>query len=80
MLFIIKKLYYKVYMNEYYKKNRDIIIEYSLNYYYTHKEKVRERQNNYFKKIYYPNKIKNKPIKHKPIIEVIITQNVTVTF
>ena len=48
-------------MNEYYKKYRDKIIEYSLNYCYTHKEKVRERQNNYFKKIYYPNKIKNKP-------------------
>ena len=67
-------------MKEYYEKNRDIIIEYSLIYYYTHKEKVRERQNNYLKKIYYPNKIKNKPKKTKPIREVIITQNVTVTF
>ena len=67
-------------MKEYYEKNRDIIIEYNLNYYYTHKEKVRERQNNYFKKVYYPNKIKSKPIKHKPKREVIITQNVIVTF
>jgi len=67
-------------MKEYYEKNRDIIIEYNLNYYYTHKEKVRERQNNYFKKIYYQNKIKNKPIKIKPMREVIISQNVTVTF
>jgi len=51
MLFIIKNLYYKLYMKEYYEKNRDIIIEYNLNYYYTHREKVKERQNNYFKKI-----------------------------
>jgi len=66
-------------MSQYYEKNRDIIIEYNLNYYYTHKEKVRERQNNYFKKVYYPNKIKPKQ-KVKPIREVLITQNVTVTF
>jgi hypothetical protein len=67
-------------MKEYYEKNRDIIIEYNLNYYYTHKEKVRERQNNYFEKIYYPNKIINKIKKVKPMREVIISQNVTVTF
>ena len=80
MLFVIKNLYYKVYMQQYYQKNRDIIIEYNLNYYYTHKEKVRERQNKYFKNVYYPNKIKDTKIKIRPIREVIINKNVTITF
>ena len=68
-------------MSEYYEKNRDMIIEYNLNYYYTHKAKVRERQNYYFKNIYYqkknPNRKNKKPINLR---EVIIEQNVTVKF
>ena len=79
MSFIIKKLYYKLYMSEYYQKNRELIIEYNITYYYTHKKKVRERQKFYFKNIYYPNKIKPKK-KIRPIRQVVIEQNVTVKF
>ena len=63
MSFLISNIYYKQYMSEYYQKNRELIIEYNINYYYTHLKKVREKQNFYFKNIYYPNKIKDRPKK-----------------
>ena len=80
MSFIIKNMYYRIYMSEYYKKNKEIITQRNLNYYYNNKDKVREKQNKYFKYIYYPYKRFN--IKHRvpPIREVKIETNVTVYF
>jgi len=80
MNFIINNLYYKIYMSEYYKKNREIIIQRNMNYYFSHKEKVRQKQNKYFKTVYYPFKRFN--VKHRVPLdrEVIIEQNVRVTF
>ena len=67
-------------MSEYYKKNREIIIQRNMNYYFSHKEKVRQKQNKYFKTVYYPYKRFN--IKHRlqPDREVKIETNVTVYF
>ena len=80
MNFIINNLYYKIYMSDYYKKNREIIIQRNMNYYFSHKEKVRQKQNKYFKTVYYPYKRFN--IKHRlqPDREVKIETNVTVYF
>ena len=66
-------------MSEYYKKNKEIIIERNLNYYYNNKEKIREKQNKYFKYIYYPYKRFN--VKHRapPEREVKIETNVTLS-
>jgi hypothetical protein len=67
-------------MSDYYKKNREIIIQRNMNYYFSHKEKVRQKQNKYFKTVYYPYKRFN--IKHRlqPDREVKIETNVTVYF
>jgi hypothetical protein len=80
MNFIINNLYYKIYMSDYYKKNREIIIQRNMNYYFSHKEKVRQKQNKYFKTVYYPFKRFN--VKHRvpPNREVKIETNVTVYF
>ena len=59
MYFLISNIYYKEYMSEYYKKNKEIITQRNLNYYYNNKEKIREIQNKYFKYIYYPYKTKS---------------------
>ena len=80
MLFIIKNLYYKIYMQEYYEKNRELIIDRNLNYYYTNKNKIRQKQNNYYKYIYYPMKrFSRKSRKLRPSnTNVTINKNVTV--
>ena len=67
-------------MSDYYKKNREIIIQRNMNYYFSHKEKVRQKQNKYFKTVYYPFKRFN--VKHRvpPNREVKIETNVTVYF
>ena len=80
MRFIINKIYFREYMSEYYKKNREIIIQRNMNYYFSHKEKVRQKQNKYFKTVYYPFKRFN--VKHRvpPNREVKIETNVTVYF
>jgi hypothetical protein len=80
MSFIIKNLYYKVYMNEYYEKNRELIIDRNLNYYHTNKKKIRPKQNFYYKNIYYPTKrfhLKHRTVRPKKV-NVIIEKNVTV--
>lgn len=43
-------------MKEYYKKNRERIIEYNKNYYREHIEEVKERQNKHYKKYYQTHK------------------------
>ena len=80
MNFIINNLYYKIYMSEYYKKNREIIIQRNMNYYFSHKEKVRQKQNKYFKTVYYPFKRFNVKHRLQPDREVKIETNVTVYF
>ena len=80
MSFVIKNLYYKIYMNEYYEKNRELIIDRNLNYYHTNKKKIRPKQNFYYKNIYYP--IKRFKLKHRRVrpqkVKVHIEKNVTV--
>ena len=83
MSYIIKNLYYKLYMSEYYQKNREQKIEYQLNYYYNNQKKIRKKQNEYFKNTYYPymkRLIYTEPKKIKAPIGLIIERNVTVTF
>jgi len=67
-------------MSEYYKKNREIIIQRNMSYYNNNKEKVRQKQNNYFKYIYYPYKRFNVKHRLQPDREVKIETNVTVYF
>jgi hypothetical protein len=67
-------------MSEYYKKNREIIIQRNMNYYFSHKEKVRQKQNKYFKTVYYPFKRFNVKHRLQPDREVKIETNVTVYF
>jgi hypothetical protein len=67
-------------MSDYYKKNREIIIQRNMNYYFSHKEKVRQKQNKYFKTVYYPFKRFNVKHRLQPDREVKIETNVTVYF
>ena len=80
MNFIIKNLYYKIYMSNYYQNHREQKIEYQLSYYYKNKQLIRDKQNNYYKTVYYPFKRFN--VKHRvpPNREVKIETNVTLTF
>ena len=50
-------------MQDYYFKNRDYIIDYNLQRYYDNRAKIREKQNFYFKHIYYPKRhmMRSKP-------------------
>lgn len=68
-------------MSEYYQNNREQKIEYQLNYYYTNKKKIRMKQNDYYRNVYYPSK---KLVFFKKIQKIegglIIKQNVTVNF
>ena len=57
-------------MKEYYEKNRDIIIEYNLNYYYTHKHSIESHFD--FKAIF-----KDNP-KNPTMVPTKATQNVSV--
>ena len=79
MYFLISNIYYKEYMSEYYKKNKEIITQRNLNYYYNNKQKIREKQNIYFKK-YYRKIITPSKILYSNPPDVNTTQNLTVTF
>ena len=61
--FTIKNKYYKYYYMTYYLEHRDYIIDYNLQRYYDNRAKIREKQNFYFKHIYYPKRhmMRSKP-------------------
>ena len=79
MNYIINKLYYKIYMSEYYQNNKKERIEYQLSYYYKNRNKIRLKQNIYFKK-YYRKIITPSKILYSNPPNVNTTQNLTVTF
>jgi len=79
MRFIINKLYYKIYMSEYYQKNREDRIEYQLSYYYKNRNKIRLKQNIYFKKYYHKIIVPSKILCSSPP-DVNTTPNLTVSF
>jgi len=80
--FTIKNKYYKYYYMTYYLEHRDYIIDYNLQRYYDNRAKIREKQNYYYKHIYYP---KRHMMQHKPRPKMLlnplkIEKNVTVSF
>ena len=80
MSFIINNLYYKIYMNSYYEENRELIIDRNLNYYYTNRSKIRQKQNKYYQNIYYPIKRFDRKarIRRPQHSKLTIAKNVTV--
>jgi len=68
-------------MNQYYEKNRERIIDHSINYYKENRRDVRAKQNFYYKNIYYPLKrFDRKPRIMRPSTSTVeIKKNVTVT-
>ena len=69
-------------MQDYYIKNRDYIIDYNLQRYYDNRAKIREKQNYYYKHIYYR---KRYMMDHKPRPKMLlnplkIEKNVIVSF
>ena len=79
MNYVINKLYYKIYMSEYYQKNREDRIEYQLSYYYKNRNKIRLKQNVYFKKYYRQIIVPSKILCSNPPA-VNTTPNLTVSF
>ena len=71
-------------MKKYYIDNLQKIKTNSLNYYYQNKEKIKARQNAYFKEVYYKEnfdkfKIKNSDYhKKKKLIESLIHRNIEI--
>ena len=51
---VISNLYYRLYMSEYYLKNKERIVKQATNYYNDNKLKVRVKQNDYYRNVYYP--------------------------
>ena len=79
MNYVINKLYYKIYMSEYYQNHKKDRIEYQLSYYYKNRNKIRLKQNAYFKKYYRQIIVPSKILCLNPP-NVNTTPNLTVSF